>query len=54
MTAMRGRREQRKLESELRAARKEIEQAALALAPKHVGGEMERFRAANDRCLTLV
>jgi hypothetical protein len=42
-----------KLQRELEKAREELSVAAAALAPKHQGGEWERFQAAHDRCLTL-
>jgi hypothetical protein len=41
------------LERALKAARQELEKATKALAPKHQGGEWERFRAAHEKCLSL-
>lgn len=41
------------LSRELQAAREELSAATAALAPKHKGGEWERFRRAHERCLTL-
>jgi anti-anti-sigma factor len=42
-----------KIKHELQAAREELSVAAAALAPKHKGGEQERFRAAHDHCISL-
>jgi hypothetical protein len=42
-----------KLQRELQKAREELSVAAAALAPKHKGGEWERFQDAQERCLTL-
>jgi len=42
-----------RLQLELQKAREELSVAAAALAPKHKGGEWERFQAANERCLRL-
>jgi len=41
------------LQRALDAARGELAAAAKALAPKHKGGEWERFRTAQDRCIAL-
>lgn len=38
---------------ELQVAREELAAATAALAPKHKGGEWERFRRAHERCLML-
>lgn len=37
----------------LAAAREELEQATRALAPRHLGGEMARYKAASARCHAL-
>ncbi|HXU07178.1 MAG TPA: hypothetical protein VN903_39765 [Polyangia bacterium] len=42
-----------RLQRELQAAREELSAAAAALAPKHKGGEWERFQEAYERCLKL-
>ena len=41
------------LKNELLAARAELADAAAALAPKHKGGEWERFGSAQARCIAL-
>jgi hypothetical protein len=38
---------------ELQTAREELSSATAALAPKHKGGEWERYRRAHERCLAL-
>src|SRR4051794_38435478 len=41
------------LERALEAARQELNAATRALAPRHKGGEWERFRIARDKCIAL-
>src|SRR5262245_37632707 len=41
------------LRRDLARAREELQAAIQALAPKHVGGEMERYQAAAARCHAL-
>ena len=42
-----------RLQRELQTAREELSAAMAALAPKHKGGEWERYRAAHEPCLKL-
>src|SRR4051812_26169466 len=41
------------LQRALDAARQELDAATKALAPKHNGGEWERLRVAQEKCITL-